>query len=64
MTKIGRNTDQSSDAIKRISSRRVDPKDRNRVVLDSYARTRLIAMNAILSTFPNGGGNSNLPGPG
>ncbi len=62
MTKVGRNTDQSSDAIKRISSRRVDPKDRNRVVLDSYTRTRMIAMNAILSTFPNRGVNPNLPG--
>ena len=56
MTKVGRNTDQSSEAIKRISSRRVDPKDRNnRVVLDSDVRTRLIAMNTILSTFPNRG---------
>lgn len=56
MTKIGRNTDQSSEAIKRISSRRVDPKDRNnRVVLDSDVRTRLIAMNTILSTFPDRG---------
>ena len=62
MTKVGRNTNQSSDAIKRISSRRVDPKDRNRVVLDSDARTRLIAMNAILSTFPNRGVNPTLPG--
>ncbi len=56
MTKVGRNTNQSSDAIKRITSRRVDPKDRNRVVLDSGARTRMIAMNAVLSTFPNRGG--------
>ena len=57
MTKVGRNTNQSSDAIKRITSRRVDPKDRNRVVLDSGARTRMIAMNAVLSTFPKRGGN-------
>ena len=55
MTKVGRNTDQSSEAIKRISSRRVDPKDRSKVILDSDTRTRMIAMNVILSTFPNRG---------
>jgi len=58
MTKIGRNTDQSSEAMKRISSRRVDPKDRNKVILDSDIRTRLVGMNAILSTFANRGANT------
>ena len=55
MPKTGRNTDQSSDAIKRIISRRVNSKDRDRKVLDCDVRTRMIAMNAVLSTFPNRG---------
>ena len=61
MPKTGQNTDQSSEAIKRISSRRVNSKDRNRKVLDSDVRTRMIAMDAVLSTFPNRGV---LNGPG
>ena len=60
MTKVGRNTDQSSDAIKRISSRRVDPNDRTKIILDADIRTRLLAMRTILSSFPNRGAIPNL----